>query len=96
MVGCASSLAFKFLTINPGAQHHKPFRFEAMWLKDPRCDEVVTDLWQEGLNKPGEYQFNNCIDRCSERLKVWNKVEFGHVGRKIVGLQKKLQELEYQ
>ena len=90
VVRCASSLAFKFLTINPsGGQHHKPFRFEAMWLKDPRCDKVVPDLWQEGLNKPGGYQFNNCIDRCNERLKVWNKVEFRHVGRKIAGLPKK-------
>ena len=28
------------------------FRFEAMWLQDPRCAEIVQDAWHEGLYKP--------------------------------------------
>ena len=50
--------------------------------------------WQEGLNRCGGSQFTNCIDRCMERLRIWNKVEFMHVGKKIANLQKKLQVLE--
>ena len=66
--------------------HHKLFHFEAMWLKDPRCDEVVIDSWQEGLNKIGGSTFSNCIESYRANLRVWNKREFGHVGRKIAEL----------
>ena len=31
---------------------------------------------------------------CRDRLVSWNKMEFGHVRRKIAGLQKQLQSLE--
>ena len=55
---------------------------------------MVSESWQEGLCKFGGSPFTNCIDRCRERLLVWNKVEFGHVGRNIVRLQRKLQQLE--
>ena len=44
------------------------FRFEAMWLRDPQCDEVVQVAWYEGLCKPGGYPFTNCIDICRSRL----------------------------
>ena len=70
------------------------FRFEAMWLQDPQCDEVVQEAWQEGLYRPGGCQFLNCLESClnclnscRDRLVSWNKMEFGHVQRKIVGLQ---------
>ena len=70
------------------------FRFKAMWFCDPQCDEVVQEGWYEGLSKPGRYPFTNCIDICRSRLQVWNKMEFGHVGRKISGLEKQLKRLE--
>ena len=66
------------------------FKFEAMWLRDPQCDEVVQEAWYEGVCKPGGYPFTNCINNCRSRLQVWNKMEFGHVGRKIAGLEKQL------
>ena len=28
------------------------FRFEAMWLQDPWCAEIVQDAWHEGFYKP--------------------------------------------
>ena len=55
---------------------------------------MVSESWQEGLCKFGGSLFTNCIDRCRERLLVWNKVEFGQVGRQIARLQRKLQQLE--
>ena len=36
----------------------------------------------------------NCMDSCQDQLVSWNKLEFGHVGRNIVELQKCLQILE--
>ena len=29
-------------------KHKKIFRFESMWLKDERCEKVVTEAWEEG------------------------------------------------
>lgn len=55
---------------------------------------MVSESWQEGLRKFGGSPSTNCIDRCRARLLVWNKVEFGHVGRKIARLQLKLRQLE--
>ncbi|XP_075665752.1 uncharacterized protein LOC142635493 [Castanea sativa] len=74
--------------------HHRPFRFEAMWLRDPRCAEVVKEAWLEGLCKPNGSQITNCLDSCKARLSSWNKNEFGHVGRQIARLEKELQVLE--
>lgn len=76
------------LRLTKAAQGHqrkkkKLFRFEAMWLTDPRCDEVVIDSWNEGLYKSGGSQFTNCMVNCKEKLSVWNKEKFSHVGRKI-------------
>lgn len=67
----------------PKQIRNKLFKFEAMWLMDPRCDDVVTKSWQIGLNKVGRAQFTNCMDQCTERLWHWNKMEFGHVGSKV-------------
>nr|POE65772.1 hypothetical protein CFP56_45895 [Quercus suber] len=70
------------------------FRFEAMWLQDPRCAEVVQDAWHEGLSKAGGTPITNCLDNCCNHLTVWNKNEFSHVGKHIERLDKKLQCLE--
>ena len=39
-------------------------------------------------------QFRQCMDECRSSLQSWNKTNFGHVGRKIASLSKKLQWLE--
>ena len=67
---------------------------EAMWLQDPRCAEVVQDAWMDGLCKTGGASLDNCLDSCRSRLTIWNKTEFGHVGRQIAWLERELQALE--
>ncbi|XP_030964343.1 uncharacterized protein LOC115985543 [Quercus lobata] len=74
----------------------KLFRFEAMWLRDPRCPEVVSDAWERGLSLSSGFPIHNCLHSCREALKRWNKLEFGHVGRRISALQAHLQRLEQQ
>lgn len=37
-----------------------------------------------------------CMELCRNRLEVWNKREFGHVGMKISEIQKRLEWLELQ
>ena len=72
------------------------FRFESMWLKDPKCEEVVLKAWEEGLAVSTGFPLTSCLERCKLRLEAWNKGEFGHVGRKIAELKKHLEWLELQ
>ena len=81
------------------SQSRKPryrplFRFEAMWLQDPRCAEVVQEAWHEGLYISNGDTIINCHNTCCHPLTEWNKREFGHVGNQIERLDRKLQLLE--
>ena len=68
--------------------HQRPrsqplFHFEAMWLQDPRCEEVVQEAWSEGLYKTEGVFIINCRASCRDHLSAWNKNEYGHVGKQI-------------
>ena len=65
-----------------------------MWLQDPRCEEVVQEAWSEGLYKTKGVSIINCHANCHDRLSAWNKNEYGHVGKQIKKLERKLQILE--
>ena len=51
-----------------------------MWLKDPRCEAIVEEAWDEGLYGGLGDVLNRCLESCRARLEVWNGVEFGNVG----------------
>ena len=61
----------------------KIFRFEAMWLKDSSCEDVVNSAWEEGLHMGTEFPIESCLENCRAKLEVWNKNCFGHVGKNI-------------
>ena len=86
-----SPLVLRFVR-KPNAKKVKnPFRFESMWLKDSRCEEVVMDTWSKGLASPTNFSLVACLNACKSRLDAWNKVEFELVGRTITELQKHLE-----
>ena len=72
----------------------KLFRFESMWLRDNQCDDLVIDAWEPGECIRGLYPHDTFLNKCRDALTHWNKTTFGHVGRKISTLRKKLQVLE--
>ena len=47
-----------------------------------------------GKRHGGLHPFNTCLDECRDALTHWNKTTFGHVGKKVSTLRKKLQILE--
>ncbi|XP_075670182.1 uncharacterized protein LOC142639945 [Castanea sativa] len=65
-----------------------------MWLRDPKCHDVVSKAWERGLMSSSGCPLSNCLQACREDLTDWYKKEFGHVGRRIAQLQKKLQFME--
>nr|POE89471.1 hypothetical protein CFP56_65838 [Quercus suber] len=67
------------------------FQFESMWLKDPRCEAIVEDAWDDGLLGGSDDVLNKCLESCRARLEVWNGSEFGNVGKTVAELQKKLE-----
>ena len=100
-VPTSASDHFMLIVNLPSIRHRQPksqppFRFEAMWLRDPRCAKVIQEAWMEGLYKPECTPITNCHDNCKAHLTSWNKMEFGHVGRQIARLEQELQALDHQ
>ena len=40
------------------------FRFEAMWLKEDECDEVVKEAWERGQMLGDQNHFGQCMQEC--------------------------------
>ena len=78
-----SPFSLHFERRHPKRNVGRAFRFESMWLKDLRCEEVVHEAWDEGKLMGMEFTFKNCLDWCRVKLDVWNKLEFGLVSRMI-------------
>ncbi|KAK9992106.1 hypothetical protein SO802_027091 [Lithocarpus litseifolius] len=74
----------------------KLFRFEAMWLKEPQCEDIVQNAWNDGALAQLDFPLISCTNQCRMQLKAWNKNVFRHVGRKINELQEHLEWLEMQ
>ena len=72
------------------------FRFESMWLKDARCEEIVKEAWEEGEVVGSEWAISNYLERCKVESMRWNKEEFGNVKVKVAELQARLAFLEIQ
>ena len=67
-----------------------------MWIKDDRCERVVSEAWGDGLCMAYDYPVLSCKEECRSKLEVWNQTEYAHMGKKIAQLQKRLEFLEVQ
>ncbi|KAL0013943.1 hypothetical protein SO802_001012 [Lithocarpus litseifolius] len=91
-----SMLAIRIQPSRPRQRRSRPlFCFEAMWLQDPRCADIVQEAWHEGLYKLDGASITNYHASCRDRLSAWNKLKFGHVGNTIAKLNWRLQVLEH-
>ena len=70
------------------------FCFKAMWLEDERCKNVVEEAWEKGKTSHSQWPFEACLEECQLSLRSWNTHTFGHVGKQVAVLQRKLQMLE--
>lgn len=76
-----------------GIRHRgkRPFRFEAMWIKDEACRSVVESAWNL-QSRNGRITVMEKINSCAQRLIKWNSEEFGHVGNRLKKLENELLE----
>ena len=72
----------------------RPFRFEAMWIKDNSCEGVIKESWGSSLASPSVWDFSSKISTCQENLKLWNRTTFGHVRNTLTKKLKELQNAE--
>ena len=91
-----SPLALRMVQKRSNKRARKTFRFEAMRLRDQRCEEVIQKAWEEGKLSSTGSMLECCLEKCRTRLDAWNKTEFGHVGRRVAELQKRLEWIELQ
>ena len=56
----------------------------------------MTEAWGEGLCLASDFPILSCMESCRNKLEVWNMTDYGHVGKKIASLQKRLEWLELQ
>ena len=70
----------------------RPFRFEAMWLKDSTCENVIKKSWGDRMTSSKVWGFNRRILGCQQDLLEWNKKFFGHIQNTLA---RKLRELNH-
>ena len=87
-------LLLTFFKKSKRGRHKKGFKFEAMWVQDPRCESIVSSAWSEGLDDISPYPILKCLNSRKSKLEAWSRSEFGHVGKKVARLQKQLEWLE--
>ena len=68
----------------------KPFRFEAMWLKDERCEGVVHSVWDRNTGRDPMSKIMRKVGECQKQLKLWDKNVFGNVSMALAHNRKLL------
>lgn len=66
------------------------FKFEEMWLEDPRCKDVIRDAWGEPDTEPNAGGIQHRLRRCRTTFTQWSKAHFGNNARKLNELKNQL------
>lgn len=74
----------------------RPFKFEAMWISDNSCYDVVQKGWNLFCKGSSHFQLNSRIKNVKKSLKDWNFSHFGHCQSTIKSLQEQIGLLQSQ
>lgn len=67
--------------------------FEAMWIREEKCREIVEGAWDSGRVEAMKGIMSR-IRRCQDQLRSWNWMEFRNVNYLLKQKKEKLQQLE--
>ena len=73
---------------------NRPFRFEAMWVKDERCEGAVHEAWDKFLATDPMGNVLLKVSHCQSHLSDWNKKVFGNVRRTLERKRRELEQAE--
>ncbi|KAF7807376.1 reverse transcriptase [Senna tora] len=74
----------------------RPSRFEAMWLLDDSCKQVVSHAWNINISGSSAYLFVSKCRNVMSQLKRWNREVFGHIPSKFSDLQRHIKAVQEQ
>ncbi|XP_058215782.1 uncharacterized protein LOC131326892 [Rhododendron vialii] len=73
----------------------RPFRFMDIWLSNPRCMANAEETWENTVvNGWAGFQILRKLRAIKDKLKVWNKEEFGDVNSALLVTETELQHLD--
>lgn len=90
---CPIFIDWNYATI-PNRSRRNTFRFEAMWLQDESCKEVIKDAWIANQISPSPAAFKWKMTRIGCILKSWEKENFGHITRQIASCYRALEQVQ--
>ena len=72
----------------------RPFRFEAVWLKDEGCEVVIKKAWSgRNMGEPVDRLIWK-VDACRSSLQTWSRTSFGNIRRLLTQKKKQLAQAE--
>jgi hypothetical protein len=72
----------------------RPFRFKAMWIRDPQCGGVIKKAWDSTTIGSPSYILCHKQLKTTSTLKIWNRDFFGHSHTKIKELTDQIKEIQ--
>ena len=69
-----------------------PFRFEAMWMKEMSCEDVIKNSWVDVADTDLVSVLLKKLTSYQDNLRIWNRKTFGQVRTTLV---RKLKELNF-
>ncbi|XP_041011306.1 uncharacterized protein LOC121255085 [Juglans microcarpa x Juglans regia] len=72
----------------------KLFRFEAMWVGDKECANIIEKGWNNVGGPNSLYEIMGKVSKCAEDLTLWNQSRFGNVQKELHNVKLRLKELQ--
>ncbi len=72
----------------------RPFRFEAMWVRDPRCGGIIKEAWNSIIKGSHPYVLCRKQSLIAKALKKWNKNVFDHCQNRIKELTSSIEAVQ--
>lgn len=74
-----------------GGSTGKPFRFEASWLAEEKCAEVVADSWKAAM-EGGPASVHEAVMAVAGSLSDWSSNVLGDLEKRVKKLKKELEQ----